>query len=83
MNSTDQAKICDVGFTIIRDRDIHSIVNKIELLQTLEQTKIIYEIWAKDKNHLSWFKLSGPYNTKAARERNKKYLLKDQKYIED
>ena len=75
MNSIDQAKVCAAGFTIIRDRDIHSAVDKIELLQTLEQTKILYEIWAKNKNHLSWFKLSGPYNTKVARQKYKKYLL--------
>ena len=83
MNSTDQAKVCAAGFTIIRDRDIHSVVNQIELIQTLEQTKIIYEIWAKKKDHLSWFKLSRPYNTKTARERYKRVLLKNPKYIED
>ena len=74
MNRTDQQKVLDAGFIIIRPRDISPISR-----QDLRG----HEIWARTHERSTWFKYAGPFPTKTERDRFKKNLLKRLEVIED
>jgi hypothetical protein len=76
MNQIDRIKVCNAGFTILRDRDITPIQMSANIGQ-------VHEIWAANKDHSSWFKFEGNFKSRAARDRRKKVLLQDPMVIED
>jgi len=78
MNATDQKKLTDAGWVIIRERDLHPIGSGAD-------KKTGYEIWAKTRVQPEWHKYSATltYPSKAARRRVMKILLDNSKIVED
>jgi hypothetical protein len=71
MTATDQNKILDAGFTIIRERDAHIPVEAgcFQLVQKVKERKE-WHVYSRD-------------TTKAERARVKKRLLQNPKIVED
>ena len=75
MNATDQRKLTDQGFMIIRERDFNPVSRSKEGLKL--------EIWAKRKEQPEWHQYVKNFKSKAARRRSMKILLGADNVIED
>ncbi len=67
MNATDQAKLCKMGYIILRRMDY-------------PQPQIKFK---SDANPYTWKKYGNSYPSKAERDRSMKRLLQDEKIVED
>ena len=74
MNQTDQSKVLDAGFTIVRERDVYGVHGVSDPT---------YHIYAKTKEKQEWHKLEGPFKSKAARDRRMKELMLNRKNVID
>ena len=88
MTERDHRKLTQAGFTIIRPRDTYPVSGpplRLDIFEDipLESSGPGYEIWAKSNLNLSWYKYTGPFPSKAARQQAMEKLLESDRIIED